>query len=238
MVTTGTKNIGIVGCSAEGAALCYRTICHEGARRLGGHAHPAVFMHTPPFEEYLTCLRHDDLAGVTRLMVASADKMADIGADFLICPDNTIHKVLPAVVEQTRLPWLHIADVVADEAAQRGCKRAGILGTRWLVDSDVYPEKLTSRHLEYVRPGAADRDEIDRIIFEELVHGIFNDESTAYVRQTIERMKAAGCDSVVLGCTELPLIVDDSNSALQCLDSTRLLASAAVQRAIGDIEGA
>lgn len=230
---TKTKHIGIVGCSPEGAALCYRTICAMGARLLGGHAFPEVSMHTPSFEEYVTCLRRDDWVGVAKLMVTSANKLTNIGADFLICPDNTIHRVLPDVEEQTSIPWLHIASVVAAEAVRRGYKRVGILGTRWLVDGDVYPDKLRTRNIEYLRPTTTERDEIDRIIFEELVFGEFDEESTAYVRHVIERMQVAGCDSVVLGCTELPLIINDANSALPPLDSTRLLALAAVQTSAG-----
>lgn len=230
---TPIKHIGIVGCSSEGAALCYRTICADGAKWFGGHTHPAVSMHTPSFEEYVKCLQHNDWDGVANLMLASANKLASIGAEFLICPDNTIHQALPRVVPKSSLPWLHIADVVADEAVRRGFNRVGILGTRWLVDGDVYPEKLGARNLEYVRPTEAERDEINRIIFEELVYGDFKQRSTEYVRNVIERMKTADCDSVVLGCTELPLIIDDSNSALPALDSTRLLARAALQRASG-----
>jgi aspartate racemase len=227
-----TKHIGIVGCSAEGAALCYRTICATGAKMLGGHAHPPVSIHTPSFEEYMECLRRDDWNGVSLLMIESANKLADIGAEFLICPDNTIHQALPYVAAKTTLPWLHIAEVVADEAVQRGFRRLGILGTKWLVDGEVYPEQLRARNLDYLRPTISERDEIDRIIFEELVRGVLKQESVDYVRTVIERMGAM-CDSVVLGCTELPLIINDTNSALPTLDSTRLLAWAALERATG-----
>lgn len=228
------KHIGIVGCSAEGAALCYRTICSDGAKLFGGHVHPPVTMHTPSFEEYVACLRRDDWDGVAKLMLTSADKLAAAGVEFLICPDNTIHQALPLVLPRSNVPWLHIAEVVADDAVRCGFKRAGILGTRWLVDSEVYPEKFAARNLECVRPNAAERDEIDRIIFEELVFGEFKQTSIDCVRDVIARMKTAACDSVVLGCTELPLIIDDSNSALPPLDSTRLLARAALRRASED----
>ena len=108
------QHIGIVGCSAEGAALCYRTICAEGAPLLGPHAHPEVSMHTPSLAEYVECLDRGDLAGVGELMLASARKLAQIGADFLVCPDNTIHQALPLIAARSPLPWLHIAEVVAD----------------------------------------------------------------------------------------------------------------------------
>jgi len=226
------RHIGIVACSAEGAALCYRTICREGAQLLGPHAHPEVSMHTPSFAEYVACLHRDDWQGVGELMLASADKLAKIGADVLICPDNTIHQALPFVTPRSPLPWLHIAEVVAAEAARRGYRRLGLTGTRWLVDSFVYPDKLAARGLAYVRPGPAERDEVNRIIMDELVCGVVRPQAVAYVQQVIARLKDAGCDAVVLGCTELPLIMNDANSALPTLDSTRMLARAALHRAM------
>ncbi len=225
-------HIGIVACSAEGAALCYRTICVEGAQLLGPYAHPEVSMHTHSLAEYVRCIDSDDWQGVGELMLASANKLAKIGADFLICPDNTIHRALRYAEPRWPLPWLHIAEVVAAEAVVRGFRRLGLTGTRWLVESEVYPEKLTARGLEYVLPGAAEREEMNRIIMDELVYGVFKPEAVAYVQRIIGRMNDDGCDSVVLGCTEIPLIVNDANSPLPVLDSTRLLAQAALRRAV------
>lgn len=226
------QHIGIVGCSAEGAALCYRTICAEGAKLLGPHAHPEISMHTPSLSEYVDCLERGDVTGVGELMLASAYKLTAIGADFLICPDNTIHQAFDYVAPRSPLPWLHIAEVVADEAVQRGFRRIGITGTSWLVRSEVYPEKFGARGLEYLRPDDVDRDELGRIIMDELVGGIFRPEAVASFQRVIEKMKNEGCDAVVLGCTEIPLIINDGNSALSTLDSTRLLARAALQRAV------
>jgi aspartate racemase len=227
------QHIGIVACSAEGAALCYRTICVEGSKLLGPHAHPEVSMHTPSFADYTRCIDRDDWQGVAELMLSSANKLATSGAHFLICPDNTIHQALPYVVPRSPLPWLHIAEVVADEAVARGFRRLGLTGTRWLVDSDVYPEKLAARGLECQRPNAAERDEINRIIMDELVYGVFKPEAVATFQRVIGRMQGEeGCDAVVLGCTEIPLIMNDSNSPLPTLDSTRQLARAALRRAV------
>jgi aspartate racemase len=226
------QHIGIVACSAEGAALCYRTICMEAAPLLGPRAHPEISMHTHPLAEYEKFLDKDDWHGVGELMLSSATKLAAIGADFLICPDNTIHQALPFVEPRSPLPWLHIAEVVAARAAERGFKRVGVTGTRWLVDSEVYPEKLAARGMEYVRPSAAERDECNRIIMEELVYGVFEPRAVATFQAVMGSMKEQGCDSVVLGCTEIPLIMNDSNSPLPTLDSTRLLARAALHRAI------
>lgn len=227
------QHIGVVACSAEGAALCYRTLCIEGASLFGPHAHPEVSLHTHSFADYVACLDRGDWRGVGALMLSSAEKLARIGADFLICPDNTIHQALPFIQAQLPRPWLHIAEAVADEAEARGFRRLGLTGTRWLVDSEVYPHKLRARGLEFARPSQADRVAINRIIMDELVRGIFRPEAAACFGQTIGRMKEAGCDAVILGCTEIPLIISDSNSPLPTLDSTRLLARAALRRAAG-----
>ncbi|MGA2535759.1 MAG: amino acid racemase [Terracidiphilus sp.] len=225
-------HIGIVACSAEGASLCYQTICVEGARILGPHAHPEITLHAHSLSNYMDCIYRGDWAGVGELMLSSANKLAGAGADFLICPDNTIHQALPFVAPRSPLPWLHIAEVVASEAASRGFRRLGLTGTRWLIESQVYPEKIAARGLEYLRPNATERDETNRIIMDELVYGIFRPESIAVFQRVIERMEREGCDAVVLGCTEIPLIISDANSALPTLDSTRLLARAALRRAI------
>ncbi|WP_029007360.1 aspartate/glutamate racemase family protein [Azospirillum halopraeferens] len=225
-------HVGIVACSAEGAALCYRTVCAEGAALLGPHAHPEVSLHSLPLSAYVACLDRGDWQGVADLMLVSADKLAGAGADFLICPDNTIHRALPLVLHRSPLPWLHIAEVVAAEAAARGFRRLGITGTRWLVDGPVYPDALAACGLECVRPAEHERDAINRIIMDELVYGVFMPAAVARFREIIGRMKEAGCDAVVLGCTEIPLIIDDSNSPLPTLDSTRLLARAALRRAV------
>jgi aspartate racemase len=227
------QHIGIVACSAEGAALCYRTICVEGAALLGPHAHPEVSMHTHSFGDYVACLDRGDWDGVGALMLSSATKLAQAGADFLICPDNTVHQALPHVAARSPRPWLHIAEVVAASAAERGLHRLGLTGTRWLVASEVYPQQLEARGIEWLRPADAECEEINRIIFDELVQGIFRPQAVAYFQHVIGRMKQAGCDGVVLGCTEIPLVMNDANSPLPTLDSTRLLARAALQRAVG-----
>jgi len=231
-MTPPPLHVGIVACSAEGAALCYRTLCAEGARRLGPHAHPEISLHTHSLADYVDCLDRGDMKGVGALMLSSANKLARAGADFLICPDNTIHQALGHVLPRSPLPWLHIAGEVAAEAQARGYRRIGILGTRWLVDSAVYPDELDARGLHWLRPSPDDRALLGRIIMDELVYGVFKPDSVARLQGIIERLREAGCDAVVLGCTELPLVLDDGNSALPSLDSTRILARAALDRAL------
>jgi aspartate racemase len=229
------KHIGIVGCSAEGAALCYRTICVEGEHFLGKHGHPEVSLHTHPLQLYMESIDSGDWQGVAGLMLDSARKLAMGGADFLICPDNTIHQALPFVRPQSPLPWLHIAEVVAEESVSKGYKRLALTGTKYLVDANVYPEKLAERGLEFRRPAEEERLEINRIIFDELVRGQFLPQARDYFIQVITRLANEDhCDAVILGCTEIPLIITPENSPLPTLDSTRLLAAAALRHAVAE----
>jgi aspartate racemase len=197
----------------------------------GAYAHPEVSMHTHSLAEYMPHVARGDWPAVGELMLSSARKVAGAGAEFLICPDNTLHQAMPYVAPRSPLPWLHIAEVVAEQAVSRGFRRLGLTGTRSLVDSRVYPDMLSARGLECVKPSSAERDAIDRVIFDELVNGVFTPEAVACFQRIIERLKGEGCDAVVLGCTEIPLIMNDANSPLPTLDSTRLLARAALRRA-------
>jgi aspartate racemase len=225
-------HIGIVACSAEGAALCYRTICDEAPAFMGRHRHPEVSMHTRCLADYMQHVYTENWQGVADLMLSSANKLNASGADFLICPDNTIHHAFDLMVPQSPLPWLHIVEEVANVAKQHGFRKLGITGTKYTMEGTVYPQKLSAAGIEYVMPNADERKRIDDIIFDELVNGIFTDESRGYFREAIGRMKDLGCDAVVLGCTEIPLIVDRQSSPLPPLDSTRILARAAIRKAL------
>ncbi len=227
-----TRHTGIVACSAEGAALCYRTLCVEGSAYLGAYAHPEVTMHTFPLSRYMQCIEADDWKGVAKLMVSSATKVAKAGAEFAICPDNTIHQAFKYVVRESPIPWLHIAEEVAKEALHRSHKCLGILGTLFLMEGPVYPESLTPLGIDFVIPEKEDRGCINDIIFDELVYGKFYPESREYFSHLIKKLAERGCDAVVLGCTEIPLLVTQENSALPVLDSTRLLARAALKKAL------
>ena len=229
-----TQHIGIVACSAEGAALCYRTICVEGAERLGPHNHPEISLHTHPLAEYMKFITCDDWAGVAELMMSSAEKLARAGADFIVCPDNTIHEAFDLVAHRSPRPWLHIAQEVAVEAHRKGYRRIGVLGTKYLMEGPVYPERFKAQGLDYRIPSLAERERINQIIFDELVYAKFLPQSLAYFIEVIHRLKDEGCDAVVLGCTEIPLLVTPETSPLPTLDSTRLLARAALRKAIED----
>jgi aspartate racemase len=226
------KHIGIVACSAEGAALCYRTICGESPEHMGEHAHPEITMHTHPLSEYMVGIRASDWQAVADLMVSSAEKVAACGADFVVCPDNTIHQALHLVLDRSPVSWLHIAEAVRDEAWRTGFVHLGLLGTEYLMEGPVYPEVLEGSGVHCDVPDEDDRKEVNRVIFTELVNGIFTQGSRIFFNEVIQRLKDKGCDAVVLGCTEIPLIVDPDDCPLPTLDSTRLLARAAIVHAL------
>jgi aspartate racemase len=229
------KHIGIVAVSAEGAALCYRTICTEGAARLGPHAHPEVTMHTYPLAEYMRHVDADRWDEAGELLLASADILVRAGAELLICPDNTLHQALDLVRHRSPAPWLHIADEVAAVAAANGFKRLGILGTRYLMEGPVYREALGTLAIATEIPAPDERERINRVIFDELAYGRIDAGSKRDFQAVIERLAGRGCDAVVLGCTEIPLLVEPADSPLPVLDSTRLLARAALRDATREV---
>src|SRR5436309_9284451 len=175
-----SQHIGIVACSAEGAALCYRTICLEGTKLMGRHGHPEVSLHTHSLADYMKCIEAGDWAGVAGLMMSSAEKLARAGADFLVCPDNTIHQAFDLVQHRSPRPWLHIAREVAAEAKRKNFKRLAVLGTRYLMEGPVYPEALKAAGIEHRIPKPEQRQRINQIIFDELVNGQLLPRSLAY----------------------------------------------------------
>jgi len=227
------KHIGIVACSAEGAALCYRTICAEAPSEMGEHSHPEITLHTHPLSEYMVHIRAGNWDMVAQLMLSSARKVAQAGADFAICPDNTIHQAFDLVTLKSPIPWLHIAEAVGEQAKKEGFTHLGILGTKYLMTGPVYPDALKKFGVVAEIPKEQDLEEIDTIIFKELVNGIFPEKSRLYFNSVIQVLKHRGCNAVVLGCTEIPLIVNPNDCPLPTLDSTRLLARAALRKALG-----
>jgi aspartate racemase len=225
-------HIGIMACSAEGAAECYRTICAEAAEPLGPHGNPPISLNMPSLADYVRHLEAGCMEGVGALMLETAERLASAGAEFLVCPDNTIHQALPHLAGKLPLPFLHIAETVADEAHRRGFRHLGLTGTRWLVESGVYREALDRRDIALALPMPQEREEMNRIIMDELVYGRFTVEAELAFRRIMQRMGDDGCDAVVLGCTEIPLLMNEENAPLPVLDSTRLLARAALHHAV------
>jgi aspartate racemase len=227
-----SKHIGIVACSYEGAALCYRTICNEGSQFMGEHAHPEISLHNHPLSEYMKFIIPGNWEGVAGLMLSSSEKLYKLGADFLISPDNTIHESFDLITARSPLPWLHIGKEVAKSAEQNNFKKLGILGTKFLMEGPVYPGVLEERSISYEIPAEDQRVRINEIIFGELVYGVIKEKSKEHFYKLITDLKSKGCDAVVLGCTEIPLIVLPGESPLPVLDSTRILARAALKYAM------
>ncbi len=225
--------IGILAHSAEGAALCFLEACHEGERRLGAHVHPDIVMDIEAMGASMDDWANGNLAPIGERFRRAAQRLTAAGADFWICPDNTAHMAFEALAVPLPLPGLHIAEIVAEEARRRGFQKVGITGTLWTMEGPVYPGAFGRRGIGYATPPKPERDLVQDIIFEELVRGKVLDVSRARFAAVVEGLKREGCDSVVLGCTELPLLLDDTTSPLSALDSTRLLARAAVDVALG-----
>ena len=228
------KHIGILSHSFEGATLCYRTMCLEGVARLGPHQHPEITLTGVAMHHMLDAWDRGDLPTLRSMFIDDMRKLTAAGADFFVCPDNTAHIALETEGESFPLPGLHIGEVVAAEAERRGDRKIGILGTKYTMAGPVYPGALGRRGIGWEIPDEADRKIINDIIFDELCLGVFTDQSRdAYVR-IIEKLKADGCDAVALVCTEIPLLITQDVASLPILDSTRLLAAAAVEVAIGE----
>lgn len=227
------KHIGIVSISYEGAALCYQTICAEAATVMGEHLHPEITMHSFPLAQYLQFVSKLDWEGTAELLLESVNKVANAGADFAICPANTAHEAFEFLQPRSPIPWLHIVEVVAEAAKHQGCTKLGILGTRFLMEGKVYPQILSQQGIAMIVPEREQRERINTLILEELVKGILQDSTRGYFLKLVADLTEKGCDAVVMACTEIPLILKPDDVEIPLLDSTRLLATAALKEALG-----
>lgn len=231
------KHIGIVACSAEGAALCYRAIARSAERYLGEYNHPTVSMHSIAMAEWMPAFNAGDYRKVGEFMLKTAKVVAEAGADFAICPDNSCHLSWEYFINRSPIPWLHIGEVVANEAQRNRWKKAGLLGTRFTMNAPMYRDAFRRHSIDVLPPAPDDQQIIDNVIWSELVHGNFPEKSRLLYNEVISRLSDKGCDSVILGCTEIPLLVRADDCPLPTLDSTRLLAHAAVEHALGIEKG-
>jgi aspartate racemase len=227
-----TKHIGIIAVSHEGAALCYRTICQEAMALMGGATHPEITLHNHPLSHYMGYIEKDDWDGVASLMISSAKKLASAGAEFAICPDNTVHRAFEKVKAQSPIPLMSIIETVAKECKSKGYRKVGVLGTKYTMQGPMYRDALSKLQIETAVPDEKDRKTVNSIIFNELCVGEIAQSSTNRMIEIIEKLKTAGCDSVILGCTEIPLMINPKNSPLPVIDSTRLLAKKALEQAL------
>jgi aspartate racemase len=229
-----TKHLGILAHSTEGAALCFLAYCQEGARVLGSHVYPDVTLDYIAFGHSMPAWEAGDHDSIRATLSVSVNRLARADADFFACPDNTAHMALERPGPDLALPGLHIGQVVAGEAARDGRTRVGVLGTKYTMDGPIYRRALAARGIAAEIPTEEDRHLINKIIFDELVNGMFTEESRRQYIRIIEGLADQGCDAVALVCTEIPLLVTPATSPLPTLDSTRLLAHAALAVALGD----
>jgi aspartate racemase len=226
------KHVGIIAVSFEGAALCYRTFCQEAMALAGNLSHPEVSVHNHSLKDYMDFIENGDWNGVVDLMVSSGKKLAAAGANFAVCPDNTVHQVFEQVAKQSPVPLLSIIDVVSDECKRRGYRKVGVLGTKYTMKGPMYKEALAKRMIKMVVPDAKDKERVNSVIFDELVPEGVTESSVKVLVDVVQKLKNAGCDAVILGCTELPLVLNMKNSPLPVVDSTRLLALKALEHAL------
>jgi aspartate racemase len=226
------KQVGIIACSIPGAALCYRELCEHASSLMGRYNHPQVTLSSIPMAAYMPHFQPLNPPGLAKLLLQSMRLVAAAGAEFAICPDNSCHLAYDEVMKQSPIPWLHIAKVTLAEAQRRGFHKLGVLGTRFTMQNGLYERAAEGTGIEAIVPNGDDQKIVDDIIFDELVHDLITDTSRDRYVRIIEKLKSQGCDAVVLGCTEIPLLISEIDSPLPILDSTRLLARAAVQRAI------
>ena len=227
-----SKHIGIVSVNYEGTTLCYQSICTQAAEVMGEYQHPPITIHSFPLADYLRFVSKLDWEGVAGLLLQSVERVARAGADFAICPANTTHEAFKFMIPRSPIPWLNIVEVVAEAAARQGLSKLGILGTRFLMEGKVYSEILSDRGIGSMIPEPQQRKMINTLIFDELVKGTLENSTREYFRAVVADLVMAGCDGVVMGCTEIPLILRPEDVEVPLLDSTRLLAKAALEEAL------
>ncbi len=224
------KHIGIIGVSAEGAGLCFQTICAEAAKLTKSFQHPEISLHEFSSQFYFDA--QPDWDKVAELLLGSAKKVASLGAEFAIIPSNTMHFALEKLQEKSPIPILSIVDETTKECVRRGFKKVGVLGTKFTLEGKLYDASFAKSGIEILIPNAADQDRLNRIIFEEIVPGKTNANTAPSVIEFIDALKKRGAEAVVLGCTELPIVVTDANSPIPTIDTTRLLAKSALKYAM------
>lgn len=224
------SHVGIVGCSPPGAALCYEIIAKALSETTDSeHRKLQISLHSHPLSEYMHFIEGGDWDGVAELMLSSGTKLATSGADFLLAPCNTIHVAFDRVAKCSPLPWIHIASEVVAEAKGQGYKRIALLGTSFMMESPIYHQKFTQAGIDCLVPDVSERKRISGYIFAEMVHGNFTSQARQYAVDLIQAMQNRRCDAVALCCTELPLLIKDHETPLPLIDSTKILAYAAIR---------
>lgn len=224
------KHIGIAAVTAEGAAITYKYICSASEQVFGKHTHPEISIHGFSFSEHVN-FGPERLRKWQDLLVRSINKLEATGAQLVICPSNTPHEVYEQVCEKINIPWLNIADEVAKVAEQKQYKKILLLGTQFTFNSAVYPNAFEHLAAEIVIPTDEEQVLVHSMIVDELVSGVVSESARQAMQSLLSKFAQQGVDSVILGCTELPLIIDEALTQLAILDSTQILGDAAIKAA-------
>ncbi|MDO8554108.1 MAG: amino acid racemase [Candidatus Micrarchaeota archaeon] len=221
------KHIGIVAITAEGATLCYRTIVSEAGKLLGQNKHPEITLNNAPFDEILSAQNKGDWSKVANVILNSIAKLQKAGTEFAVIPANSVHYSFDEIKKKSTIPVLSIIEITAEECKKLGYKKVGLVGTKLTMENSLYQKPLQKYDIELVIPEKKDREKINCIIFNEIV--LNKIISTNEIVEIINKLKQNGCDAVILGCTEIPIVINEQNSPLPFIDTTRLLAIKALE---------
>ena len=210
--------------------MCIRTICTEGPKLSGAsHNHPEVSLHIIPLAHYMRHLDKGEHHQIADLMLKSAEKLASIGAQMLISPDSSVHAAMPFVLPKSPLPWLSVSEVVAEAALIAGYKKLGLLGTNWVIDSGVYQQTLAAYQMECLTPPSSTTEAIDDIMVSEMFQGVHKIESFRFLQAAAQELRKQGCDAIILGTSEMSLMLTTENLGLPVLSPAKLLAQEALR---------
>jgi len=226
-----TKHIGIVGAGPEGAALFFGRVWHHAQRLLPPEQQPVITLHNERLSSYIAAIHRQDWLGVSRLLVRSADVLARAGAAFCVTPDQALIHGIHIAQANSPIPWVNPAELVAQAVQGAGHKTVGLIGTKLVMQSSTYQSILGIRGIRVEIPSEVECDRLDTIIFEELVYGRFKPESQSAVLQTVNGLARRGCEGVILGCSEAPLVVTSQNCSIRIYDAVDILAEHVVRHA-------
>jgi len=228
------KTIGLIGgMSWESTADYYRILNKEAKARLGEPHSAKIIMHSVDFAEIEKLQSAGDWAKLTKKMINIAQKIELVGADIILICANTMHQMAPEVQANIEIPLLHIADTAAEKIEAESLKKVGLLGTKYVMEGSFYKNKIEDNYdIEVIIPDSKSREDVHRIIYQELVSGIFKNESRLRFIEIIESLKEKGAEGIILGCTEIPLLIKAKDSSLPIFNTTELHAKKAIQFAL------
>ena len=225
------RHVGIVAVSPEGSALCYRNLARRAMQIADPSQRPMITLHNRPFSDYLDAIYRDDWEAVGDILLASAQCLADAGAEFLILPDNVAHHALHYVESRSPLPWVSMIDLVAEAIDRDNRKAVGVIGTKLVMYGSTYQSILGLKGIAVHAPQENDAEAIDKIIFGELVHGRVTEPSRQLFHDAVSRLADRGCEGVILASTEAPLLIDAETSSLPTYDPVDLLTAGVLEMA-------